>query len=285
VGEAELIGAFREGRVADCARNGVRGRVDAALLRRCCLELKGQIDPRGINLRHAVIAGRLDLAGLEVSFPLRFDGCAFDSAPVFEGAQLHELALIACDRLPGLLANGVHVLRDLDLSRSRVTGGHSTSASTFNRSAIWLCESDIGGRLLFADTVIHADGERSIQADRMHVGGTVRFLHQFTAVGQIRLLGARIDGSLDLTGARIKSAAGPALDLGDAIIAGSLFLIADRAGRRPVIQGRIDMGSARIAGQLLIRNATLKKSSTTPVDSGYSKSRLRGSAVTFSHQG
>jgi hypothetical protein len=113
----------------------------------------------------------------------------------------------------------------------------------------------------------------------MHVGGTVRFLHQFTAVGEIRLLGARIDGSLDLTGAHVRSIEGPALDLGDAIIEGSLFLIADRAGRRPVIHGRIDMGSTRISGQLLIRNATLKKSSTTPVDSGYSKSRLRGSAL------
>jgi hypothetical protein len=113
----------------------------------------------------------------------------------------------------------------------------------------------------------------------MHVGGTVRFLHQFSAIGEIRLLGARIDGSLDLTGAQIRCTAGPALDLGDAIIEGSLFLIADSAGRRPTIRGRIDMGSARISGQLLIRNATLVKSSTTPVDSGYSKSRLRGSAL------
>ena len=279
VGDAELIGAFREGRAADLSRGGARGRLDAALLRRCCLDLRSQIDPRGISVRNAMIVGHLDLAGLEVPFPLRFDGCDFDSAPVFEGAQLHELALTACDRLPGLFANGVQIRRDLDLSRSRIAGGHPTSASTSKRSAIWLCESDIGGRLLCADTVIHADGERSIQADRMHVGGTVRFLHQFTATGEIRLIGARIDGSLDLTGAHVRSIAGPALDLGDAIIEGSLFLIADSGGRRPVIQGRIDMGSTRISGQLLIRDAILKKSSTTPVDSGYSKPRLRGSAL------
>lgn len=277
--EAELISAFREGQVADLARGGERGRVDAAFIRRCCLELRDQIDPRGINARNAVIVGRLDLAGLEVPFPLRFDGCDFESAPVFDGAQLHELALTACDRLPGLLANGVRVRRDLDLSRSRITGGYSTSASTSKRSAIWLCESDIGGRLLCVDTVIDADGERSIQADRMHVSGTVRLLHQFAAVGEIRLLGVRIDGSLDLTGAQVESATGPAMDLADAIIGGSLFLISDSAGRRPMIRGRIDMGSARISGQLLIRNATLKESSTTPVNSGYSKSRLRGSAL------
>ena len=279
ISEAEILGAFREGRALDCARYGIRRRVEASFLRHCCLELRDQVDSRGISLRRAAITGRLDLAGTEVPFPLRFDKCVFGSAPTFEGAYLQELALTGCDRLPGLLANGVRVRRDLDLSRSRITGGHSTSASTSKKSAIWLCESAIGGRLLCVDTVIHASGERSLQADRMHVGGTIRFIHHFTAIGEIRLLGVRIDGSLDLTGARIKSAEGPALDLGDAVIEGSVFLIRDSTGRRPVIRGRIDMGSTRISGQLLIRDATIEKSSTTPVDSGYSTSRIRGSAL------
>jgi hypothetical protein len=279
IGEAEILDAFREGRTLDCAQDGVPGPVDSAFLRRCCLELHDRVDSRGISLRGAAIVGCLDLAGIEVSYPLRFDGCIFDSAPSFEGANLHELALTGCDRIPGLLANGIRVQRDLNLSYSRITGGLSTSASTSKKSAIWLCESEIGGRLLCTDTVIHASGERSLQADRIHVGGAVRLLHRFTATGEIRLLGARIDGSLDLTGARINSTAGPALDLGDAIIGGSLFIISDSAGRRPVIRGRIDMGSTRISGQLLIRNATIEKSSTTPADSGYAKSRNHGSAV------
>jgi hypothetical protein len=42
----------------------------------------------------------------------------------------------------------------------------------------------------------------------------VRLLHQFAAVGEIRLIGARIDGSLDLTGAHVKSVAGPELRKG-----------------------------------------------------------------------
>lgn len=273
--EAELIGAFRSGRDFDCEGDVV----DAGFIRRCCRELKDQIDPRGINLRNAVVVGCLDLAGLDVPFPVRLDGCDFDSAPVLEGAQLQEVALTSCGRLPGLLANGVRIRRDLDLSRSRVTGGLLTTASTSKRSAIWLCESTIGGRLLCVDTVVRSDGERSIQADRMRVGGTVRFLHKFAATGEIRLLGAHIEGSLDLTGARITCGKGPALDLGDAVIGGSLFLIPDSEGRRPVIRGRIDMGSTRISGQLLIRNARLRKSRTTPVDSGYSRSRIRGSAL------
>src|SRR5262249_22616307 len=97
----------------------------------------------------------------------------------------------------------------------RATGALRTSASTSKRSAIWLCESEIGGRLLCVDTVIDGRGERSIQADRMHVTGNVRLLHQFTARGEVRLIGARIGGSLDLTGARIESfRPGLGLDLG-----------------------------------------------------------------------
>jgi hypothetical protein len=119
--------------------------VQAALLRRCCHELKDQIDPRGLRLVNAVVIGCLDLAGLVVPFPLRFDGCEFDSAPVVEGAELFELSLTGCPRLPGLLGNGLRLRRDLDLSRSRVEGAHRTSASTSRRSAIWLCESEIGG--------------------------------------------------------------------------------------------------------------------------------------------
>src|SRR5258706_3123655 len=156
VGEAELLNACRHGRVLDCARRTVK----ATLVRRLCHELKDQIDPRGLHLRNAIILGCLDLAGLTVPFPLRFDKCKFHKPPMVEGAFLHELALTRCRRLPGLLANGLRVQRDLDLSRSHVTGAHGTSASTSKRSAIWLCESDIRGRLLCLDTVIHADGCR-----------------------------------------------------------------------------------------------------------------------------
>ena len=154
--------------------------MQAELLRRCCHELRGQIDPRGLRLANAVVSGRLDLAGLPVPFPLRFEGCEFDSAPVVEGAELFELSLTGCPRLPGLLGNGLRLRRDLDLSRSRVAGAHWTSASTSRRAAIWLCESEIGGRLLCVGATVDGHGDRAIQADRLRVGGAVRLIHQFT---------------------------------------------------------------------------------------------------------
>ena len=135
IDEAELLSALRSGqpidggRAIDGGEAGAKRTVQAVLLRRCCHELKDQVDPRGLRLGNALIAGRLDLAGLTVPFPLRFDGCEFDSAPVVEGAELFELALTGCSRLPGLLGNGLRLRRDLDLSGSRVAGAHRTSAS------------------------------------------------------------------------------------------------------------------------------------------------------------
>jgi hypothetical protein len=292
IDEAELIGAGRSGAVVDGALpdgaqgDGAQGdgvepgetagetkrTVQASLLRKCCHELKDQIDPRGLRLHNVAVLGLLDLAGLEVPFPLRFEGCEFDSPLLVEGAELFELAVTGCPRLPGLLGNGLRLRRDLDLSRSRIVGAQWTSASTSKRAAVWLCESEIGGRLICLDATIDAEGDRAIQADRIVVGGAVRFIHQFSARGEIRLIGARIGGSVDITGARIEATDGPAVDLGGATVAGNVFVIEDPGGRRPLIRGRFDMGSGRIAGRFVIRNAILEARADESMGSIYAKS-------------
>jgi hypothetical protein len=280
VSEAEIVAACGAGQVLECADGTARRPVKAALLRRCCDELSGQVHRHGIRVRQAAIVGPLDLSGLDVRFPVLFEDCEFDSPVSIEGAQLFEIGVIGCERLPGLAANGVRIRRDLDLSRTLVTGALWTSASTSKRSAVWLCESEIGGRLLCVDTVIDGGSERAIQADSMRTGGNVRLLHKFTAHGEVRLIGARIGGSLDLTGASFESPlTGLALDLGEVVIEGSVFLIDDKSGRRPLIRGRVDMGRARVGGQFLVRNATLEAISGVPVGSAYSRARAGGTAV------
>lgn len=278
VSEAELLECAADGRVLDGDDGGIRRLVDAGLLRRLCYQLKDQVDPRGIRLKNARVSGQLDIAGLDIPFPLRFEACEFDMPLMAEGAQLSGMVVIG-SMLQGLLANGVRIRQDLDLSRSRIAGPHGTTASESRLAAVWLCESEIGGRLLCSDTVIHADGERAVQADHMRTGGAVRLLRHFTAHGEIRLLGARLGGSLDLSGAHVYAPGGVALDLTDALIGGSLFLIGSASGRRAVIQGRVDMSSARVSAQVLLRGATLEAPAATPAKVGYSRFRDGGTAV------
>ena len=280
VSEAEIAAACTAGRILECGDGSTRRSVDAALLRRYCEERSGRVSRYGIRLRNAAIAGSFDVSGLDIRFPLCFEGCAFDSPLIVEGADLYGLEVTGCDLLPGVQANGVRIRRDLDLSRTHVTGSLRTSASTSKQSAIWLCESRIGGRLLCVDTVIDGGADRCVQADQMQVGGNIWLIHGFTARGELRLRGARIGGSLDLTGASVESPlTGLALDLGEAVIEGSIFLLDDTSGRRPFIRGRIDMGRTRIGGQFLIRNATLEATVGTPVGNAYTRARTRGTAL------
>ena len=250
--EARFARAVAVGGVFD----GRGSRIDADLVREFCVRRAAEVDPRGIRLRDVHVAGQLDLTGVQVPFALRFENCTFDDAPVLLGASVRELAFIDCPALPGLIANGITVQGDLALSGCRIVGSHRTSASMSRRAAVWLCESSIGGRLLCVDTVIEPQGERAIQADRMRVGGTVRIIN-FSATGELRLVGLQVDGSLDLAGAQVTAASGLALDLGDAAIAGNMYVAPSDADRRPEIHGRIHLSSTRIDGTLLIRDATL----------------------------
>ena len=67
IDEGELIRAGQTGAVVAGTVNGVKRTVPAELLRKCCHELRRQIDPRGLRLADAVVSGRLDLAGLRVA--------------------------------------------------------------------------------------------------------------------------------------------------------------------------------------------------------------------------
>lgn len=256
VDESQLIQAGQTGRTLD-GRVSEAQTIHADLLRKCCLELKEEMDPRGIRIKGLTVVGRLDLAGLAVPFPLHFSECEFEEALVLEGAELFGLSLTGCQRVPGLLGNGLRLRRDLDLSGCQVAGAHATDASAVTRSAVWLCEAEIGGRLLCIDTAIDGQGHFAIQAEHLHAGGSVLLTRQFTAYGGIRFAGARINGAFDCRGASIDSPDGAALDLGESEIRSSVFLVADQSGRHPEIRGRVDMNSANIFGSVVFRHATL----------------------------
>ena len=252
-----LLQAVRDGTRIDCRHNGVQDVVDPVRLRGVCGRL-GRESAGGLWLFGAHIAGCLDLSGQEIKFPVRLDACSFRDSINIEGSDLHELIVTNATSLPGVRANGLRVRRDLDLSGSLIAGEIKTSASTSKTAAVWLCEAHVGGRLLLVGTKIRTSAWRAIQADRIHVAGNMRLINGFEANSEIRLIGANIGGSLDLTGAQLGSKGGLALDLADVVVEGSVFLVEDeQAGTSPTIDGRIDLGSAKIAGQFLIKSLKL----------------------------
>src|SRR3954453_10762496 len=102
----------------------------------------------------------------------------------------------------------------------------TTTASQSRSAAIWLCESHVGGRLLGVDTIIESGDGRAIQADRMKVGGTVRLIHDFAAGGGGRRhRGRRLAGPIAGTGPRLADDNGLALELADAVVGGSIYLV------------------------------------------------------------
>jgi hypothetical protein len=268
----QILRASRERAVLDCGGEGTQAKIDADDVRRACAADRApERDPFGLRIANAVVEGSVDLSAFQLGEPLHFLGCTFTEAAVFEGADLHELVFTGGQnwgyegfgewpkcQLPGLLANGVRIRRDLVLSGSLITGAHYAPAFIRQSAAIWLAEATVGGRLLAMGTQVLTNADRAILADRASFGGAVRLVGGFRASSQIRLLGASIGGSLDLTGANLEPHDGRALDLTESTI-GSLFLIDDRSSsQRLNVHGRIELGHMTVRGKVLIRGADLR---------------------------
>jgi len=275
---ADVVVAMRQAMRAGRPFNFADAEADVDRLRALLLRPPQDTDPRGLTIKHAHLNGLLDLSGASIPYPVRFEHCHFADALQLEGAHLKSLAMVECVAT-ALLGNGAVVDLDLNLQGSTVAGAQASTASTSKEAAVWLCEAKIGGRLLCVDTTLRAPGQRAMQADRVEIGGTVRFIHQFEAQGEIRMIGATIGGSLDLTGAHLhRPLQGLALDLAEATVGGSVFIIPSK-GRRPSISGRIDLGGARVAGRVILREAELAPVEATVRGAGYNSQRASGSAI------
>lgn len=157
--------------------------------------LDGGVPLRGRRLHviGAWIEGRLDLGGHDIAGSLWFYRCHFDSPVLLDGARVRgDLNFGGC-RLPALLAEraqvdgdlvlnaGCVVERELRLRRARVAGD------------VDIARADLTGGPAGAP-------RRALLADALQVDGHLR-LHDGTEVlGEVRMVGARIEGDLLLSG-------------------------------------------------------------------------------------
>ncbi|MEM8925992.1 MAG: hypothetical protein AAGD35_21005 [Actinomycetota bacterium] len=244
------------------------GSIDGADLAR---RIEGLRPGPTIRLKQGRVTSALALADTAVARPVRFDDVVFEGPVDLSNARLATMRFNDCVLQGGLLANGVTVRGDLDLGGSVVNGRLSTSASVRRVAAVWLCEASIDGRLLGVGLRLEPthddDGPptRALQGDRIRVLGNVRLIDGFESTGEIRLIGARIGGSLDLTDCTIRDRL-VALDLAEARIGGSLFVVPGPNGGRSTIEGAVELTNASIEGRVAIERAHLKGPPTDPSD-------------------
>lgn len=164
----------------------------------------------GLTLRGARIAGALDLEGCRAPRWVDLTRCRFDKPLHLRGAALDGLTLDEAEA-PGLRLSRVELRGDLRLRGAKIVG------ETTLRGA------RIGGDLIALNARLDRAGSVAIEADGLRVGGSV-FLSGAEIRGAARFLDARIARHLACIGCRISRPGSKALRLDGARIGGVFFL-------------------------------------------------------------
>jgi hypothetical protein len=124
----------------------------------------------------------------------------------------------------------------------------------------------------------NANGD-ALKADRTYISGGA-FLSSsnlqtpFEAEGTIRLLGANINGQLNMSGAKLRNPHGDALNTEGAEIGGHVFLDASDPQGPFESDGEIRLNGSRISGQLAMNGAKLRSARGTALNA--SQARIAG---------
>jgi hypothetical protein len=210
----------------------------------------------GLRLRHrrlqilgAYVEGRLDLEAAEIPASLWFYRCWFDSPVMLDGARVAGAVTFAGCRLPRLLAEDCSIGTDLALNAGCAVEGE-----------VLLTRAHIAGHLDCARLDLRGAGatsssRRALRADASRIGGDVRLTEGFQSVGEVRFVGARVEGDFHASGHFTGNLAadggrGAALLLDRIVVGGSVrfdaeFGAAGQVGlRRACIDGDLDATGA-----------------------------------------
>lgn len=157
--------------------------------------LQGGVPLRGRRLHviGAWIEGRLDLGGLDLPGSLWFYRCRFDAPVLLDGARVRgDLSFGGC-HLPALLAE-----------RTTVEGDFIVNAGCTVERELRLRRARVGGDLEIARADLTGGpagpARRALVADGLHVEGALRLHDACEVLGEVRLVGARVEGDLLLSG-------------------------------------------------------------------------------------
>ena len=195
--ERVLLQALRAGDIAKVSMRqptvcntgvGVRAPLLARLLRSLAV-----LPSRRLELMGAWIEGRLDLDDAEIAGSVWFYRCTFEAPVTLARARVSGALTFAGCRLPAVHAEGCAVERDLAL----------VAGCTIGRD-LRLARARVDGHLDCSRLQLGGDGahgaRRSLVADAARIGGELRLGAGFTSLGEVRLVGARIEGDVRADG-------------------------------------------------------------------------------------
>ncbi|VVJ15819.1 Uncharacterised protein [Amycolatopsis camponoti] len=264
--EQQVVDAARCGAVAasattmsveDLAATGdPELRVRADLIRELLRGLHGDLDPHGIQIVGVRVVGRLDLYCVTAVTGLNLVRCAIPNGIVCQNAHLPDLNLND-SQLAHLHADGLRI-------DSNVFMRDVTITSTGEPGAIRLFDAHIGGQLCLERATITSTTGPALAADGLRTDSDLLMRDTtITSTGEpaaIRLIDARIGGSIDLERATITSTTDPALDA-DRLRTGSALFMDDSTIVGTGEHGAIRLLGAHIGGQISLRMSRLDNSS------------------------
>jgi hypothetical protein len=219
-----------------------------------------EADPRGLRIKGARIADRLDLDGVHTEISLSLEDCELPAGLTAEWAHLRGLSLIDC-RLGSEIAapptalngGGLQVDQDLVLEGVMATG-------TDEMGAVWLRGAHVGGILNLGGASLRNESGPALFGDGLRVGQALS-LDGLEATGSgewgaVRLVAVHVGSQLSAEGAKLRNSSGPALIGDDLQTVLDLYLNRLEATGAGESAG-VRLNGARIGGQLQASDARL----------------------------
>jgi hypothetical protein len=226
-----------------------------------------RIDPQGIRVIGARIAGTLDLSQVHVPFGITLHNCAIPEAMELSSAEISSLDLSG-SYTGSIHAEGITVTHQLSLGY----GFHMTGN-------VYLEDSTLGG---FGAVDGHfkyaAEPGYYLAPYRMvlnllyaNIKGTAYLLYGFEADGGVSLFQAKIGGDLACDSGHFFNPGNVAFDARSAEIAGNVFLTTAEASRNAVahggpvkVNGMMHFGGAHVGSAFLVDQAIFSGSAGQP---------------------
>ncbi|MBD8729310.1 hypothetical protein [Frigoribacterium sp. CFBP 13707] len=210
--------------------------LDAKLIRSTLLKFQGSGDPRGLRIKDMHIRGKLDLAGMQLPHNLEMVSCHFDTEIELSGASLK-----------GLNLSGSHLM-GLRLFAIRAEGS-ILLIEAVSQGPVMASQSRIQGQLCLDLLVINSDIECVVLDGAKIAHGLT--LNGAKIDGEVRAVGAEVNGIISMDDAVIENFDGDALCLDRARILGSV------RGYNVTMTGALRAVSMDITGSLELDGAVI----------------------------